>query len=410
MNFDNLKLDELLMIFLNVKGIKGSKPCKIGKDIPDYFSLDTSIKSSNKHKTSYVSPNFDDAERKEFINALNTYYNFEDKKFSAVSKSKIQLTFSNENKISISQLLEIIYNKIMEKQLFYSNLEFSEKYALNAFAFRGSFDLERNYYTTDLHSSRVSSKADLDRFIKILMLTNLNNFLNLNFRELQGEGTIRATQFRINMRYFYETYIEDLKKINPYRYRQFKLNDKAILLNSLHKKNEDVGFLNRIKFYSSYIVGNNHLDRVSIQELREKLNFTDIEQKSTGKKRSNQAKKFAVLSKPDYCASCHGVYENKDRTFKLRNGKFWYFEMHHVISFANKKINTENVDNYVKLCPACHRALTPNRATEELQKSIIKNILYEDKNNDSTLNYVINVQHALHSTESPIDFVYNKLK
>lgn len=410
MNFDNLGLDELLMIFLNVKGIKGTTPCKIGKDIPDYFSLDTSIKSNNKNKPNYVSPTFDENAKKKFIASLNTYYNFDGNKFISSSKAKIQLTFPNENKISISQLLKTIYNKIKTRQLFYNNSEFSKKYALNAFAFRGSFDLQRNYYTTDLHSSRVSSKSDLERFIKILMLTDLNNFLNLNFRELQGEGTIRDTQFRINLRYFYETYIEDLEKINPYRYRQFILNENAILLKPLHKKNEDTGFLKRIRFYSSYIVGNNHLDKLDIHDLREKLNFTEKEQETTDKKRSNSAKDFAILYKPDYCASCHRVYKNKDRTFKMRNGKFWYFEMHHVISFANKKINTEDSDNYVKLCPVCHRALTPNRATEKLQKKIIKNILYENEDNFSTLHYVVNIQHALNSTENPIDFVFNKLK
>ena len=30
------------------------------------------------------------------------------------------------------------------------------------------------------------------------------------------------------------------------------------------------------------------------------------------------------------------------------------------------------LENLVKLCPACHRALTPNRAEESYQKKLLK--------------------------------------
>ena len=77
-----------------------------------------------------------------------------------------------------------------------------------------------------------------------------------------------------------------------------------------------------------------------------------------------------------------------------------------LFSYANENIETENPDNYVKLCPACHRALTPNRAEESYQKELITNIL-EDPD---TLYFVEGVKEYSKSSKTPVDFVYSLLK
>lgn len=413
LNISDLGLKELLFLFLNVKGYKitptgGRKVCKLGNEIPDIFATDTKISNANKQVDSQSEP-FDEDQKKQFVRALNTYYNFENYKFSSPTKAKIEMVFPNNDKLSISDFLGKLYNAIKSKQLEVSSENFSKYFAIAGFAFRGSFDLKLNFYTTDLHSSRVSTKADLERFIKLLILTDLNNQLNLNFRELQGEGTKRDTQFRINLKYFNDMYLDELKKVNPYRYRQFVLNAKPLERKSIKTTEKGLtGFLGRIQFYLKNIVGERDLDQLDIKNLRKRLNFSlnDGEKENKGKKRSNSAKEFAVLSKPEYCASCHNKYSNEERTFKMRNSNFWYFELHHVISFANRDIQTEDPDNYVKLCPACHRALTPRRANEDYQKQIISNIL-EDT---SVLKYVENVEKTMKSTKEPVEFVYELLK
>ena len=51
-----------------------------------------------------------------------------------------------------------------------------------------------------------------------------------------------------------------------------------------------------------------------------------------------------------------------------RNSDKHYFELHHVISFGAKQ-SGDILENLVKLCPACHRALT----LTELKKAIKRN-------------------------------------
>ena len=204
-------------------------------------------------------------------------------------------------------------------------------------------------------------------------------------------------------------YLNELKNVNPYRYDEFIDNQQFLDSKSDENKNGNAGFLERIAFYLDHIVEKkSSLSSSEIKELREKLNLS-IKDKSTKiktKKRSNSAKIFVKLTKPERCASCHKEYPNKDRSFKMRNG-YWYFEIHHVISFANKRIQTEDFDNLVKLCPVCHRALTPNRAEKTYQMGIILNILSDDA---SVLKYVVDVQKKLGDKQKPEDFVYDHLK
>ena len=61
----------------------------------------------------------------------------------------------------------------------------------------------------------------------------------------------------------------------------------------------------------------------------------------------------------------------------------------------------------MKLCPACHRALTPNRADEKYQKQIIKDILYNSKEAN---NYVGNFVKNPNIMEDKVNYVYSNLK
>lgn len=406
MNLETYTLRELLFLFLNVKGVKNNKVLKKDNDIVDYFQTDSRIvlTKADTYKTNPYTPK----RRKENIDALNSYYPHI--AFSSKSNAGIIAKFDNDQGYTLLSLLKSIYDLISQKMLPISIAEFSKDFAIAAFGFRASMDLGRNYYTIDLHRSHMNSKASLEFFIKLLFQTNFNEQLNLNFRELQpdqvDEKANRDTQFRINLRYFYDHYLSELRLVNPFRAEQMNLNQQSILIKNYRKKNDE--FIARIRFYQNEIVEENVANKLDIEQLRIRLNFSQLDNEEDNvKHRDNRAKELAKGTQPDLCASCQNIYANKDRTFEIRDTDMWYFEMHHVISFANRNIQTEVSDNYVKLCATCHRALTPNRAEERYQKHIIENIL---KNRPDALTYVRNVQSAVSDKQTPINFVYSVLK
>lgn len=407
LNIKELDMKELLFLFLNIKGKiseKSKSSCNSGRDVPKIFVAETVVKRSKK-EPSYKHKVFDDDERKKIITALNSYYDFPEK-FYPYGTSSIRIKFENNRKITISKLLQELYDEIIVKLLGLTSEDFSNYFAIASFAYRGSLDFKFNYYSVDMHPSRVSTKQDVNNLLRLTVYIDFNDKLNINFRELQKQGKTKATQFRINLSYFSERFLGELKKVNPYRYEEFILNK-----NSLKSKNDktlkgNADFLRRIKFYLDNIVERKDLNDSDITVLRKKLEFSNENNKKEKKKRSNAARSFAKLAKNDQCAACHKKYSNEDRSFKTRDG-IWYFELHHVISFANRDIQTEDPDNYVKLCSTCHRALTPNRAEEEYQKEIIKNILDDDT---GVVEYVERVKRKKNSKKKNVDFVYNHLK
>lgn len=407
MDLSTYTLRELLFIFLNVKGIKNNKVMKTDDAVPDFFQFDSRIVLTEKD--AYKTNPYTSDRRQENIDALNKYYpniNFESK-----SNFGIVAFFDNENHHTLRQLLQATYDVIAKKLLTVSTVDFSKDFAIAAFGFRASMDLTANLYTTDLHSSRMSSKESLELFIKLLFQTNLNEQLNLNFRELQpdqvDERANRDTQFRINLRYFFDKYYAELKLVNPFRAEQMDLNKQVILLKNYKKPNDK--FIDRIRFYQNEIVEENVDNKLDVEQLRRRLKLSKIDDAEDDevKHRDNRAKELARGTQPDLCASCQNIYRSEDRTFKIRDTDMWYFELHHVIPFANKDIQTEVADNYVKLCAVCHRALTPNRADEDFQKDIIANIF---ENRPEALTYVRNVQDTIHDKKAPVDFVYGILK
>ncbi|AOG30845.1 hypothetical protein AWV72_p011 (plasmid) [Lactiplantibacillus plantarum] len=405
MDIHKLDLKELLFLYMNVKGYKLGKVLKRGDKIPDSFSLETTIRSG---KASYKGNDISSSDFEEMVSSLNKYYDFQELKFSLHS-SKIKLTFNNDHGITLSKFMTFLFDEINKRQLAYTVKDFSKYFAIAAFGFRGSLDFKAKFYTIDIHSSRLSSKKDVEQLMKLVVLSNLDDQLNFNFRELQKQGTVRDTQFRINLRYFYNNYLNDLKNINPLRYNQLIINKELIMTMKIKdtKKGSD-DFLKRLLFYSNHVIESKGLNDLDIVNLRQMLNFSNQDDQDSGKKRSNKAKELAIINSPNFCAACHNMYETKDRTFKIRETNNWYFEMHHVISFANKNLQTESPDNYVKLCPACHRALTPGRADEEYQKELISNILDGSDNNSRI--FVMNIQNEIHDHKETVEFVYELLK
>jgi 5-methylcytosine-specific restriction protein A len=57
-----------------------------------------------------------------------------------------------------------------------------------------------------------------------------------------------------------------------------------------------------------------------------------------------------------------------------RNNRY-YLEVNHVVPFASESKAVDVLDNLVKLCPTCHRALAPHRAEEKLQREIIEKMI-----------------------------------
>ena len=74
----------------------------------------------------------------------------------------------------------------------------------------------------------------------------------------------------------------------------------------------------------------------------------------------------------DICVGCGDKYRIEDRSFKMPRNNRYYFEINHVVAYANDSKAVDVLDNLVKLCSTCHRVLTLGRAYPDLQKEIIK--------------------------------------
>lgn len=111
---------------------------------------------------------------------------------------------------------------------------------------------------------------------------------------------------------------------------------------------------------------------------------------------------YAKLVLDDECASCKDEYPITERTFKYRNSDRFYLEIHHCIDFSADS-TCDQIDNLVKLCPACHRTLTKQRADESYQKMIIQNIF---KNAPSVKEFCLNFTDE----QNVVQFVYDRLR
>lgn len=323
----------------------------------------------------------------------------------------------NDLKYSRINYLNHVYRLIQQARFCYTESEFEEALFMGLFAFRGSIDMNRKLYAVDLLEANVSDDY-VQQLTSLLISSEGIKQLNLNFRELQPEYVEniirRNTQVRVNLRWFYDKYVEAMGKINLYKQAVMRENENQIRTGNINKAVNN-NFIERLLFYKDKIVSSNiKFETLSeskkideINKLRQQLDF---ESKSSAEEtetyRNQNIVNFARAYLPDECVSCKDKYDIKDRTFTRRNSHQPYLEIHHVISFGSEN-NSDVLENLVKLCPACHRALSRNRAEAVYQKELIAKII---NNSPMVDDYLDNFMSDSADPEDKIDFVYEQLR
>lgn len=322
--------------------------------------------------------------------------------FRQVGNTKIEAIISNRNSYSLEEFRHLLYEKILQK-IFITNAgtNLDREIALALFIFRGSADFIYGFYSVDL---KTPSTQFLDDMYKILLSSNdLINRLNLNFREFQPQyiqGVQRNTQVRINLKWFFDNIMVHYPDINDYKYK--------VLLHNHTKLGETKrynAFIERLTIYRENVISR-RLSEHEKEKMREYLNL-EISNTDNGQTvgRNQKIVAFAREAFPDECVGCRNHYNIADRSFIMpRNGRY-YFEINHVVPFANDNKKVDVLDNLVKLCPTCHRALTPGRANETLQREIIHNML---ESRSEVKQFVLAMKNELFAT--PEDYVFNALK
>ncbi len=380
-------LKALITVFFNIT-----------KEENEYILIESSYR-----KSKYASIDLSDKIREENNSLLNSWSGMDFELIDSVHVAKIKKDDSIKN---IDDFITRVYKQIQKEIQLIDEEELLKYILLALFSLRGSADFTTSYYAVDVPKV-VANNFYYEKLLKFITNTDVTKF-NFNFRELQKDysenNKKRNSQIRINLDWFYEKCCVDLESINKYKYNILKENK-----NLIKYKNDNYDFIKRIAYYKNNIL--NKLDKeeeqilnLRIKELRKELGFnTNNGDKIT---RSIKIVKIADALYDDECVSCKEIYDIDKRTFKRRNNDRYYLEIHHVISFASDKQGSDQIDNLVKLCPACHKALTPNRAHEKYQKEIIERIL---SNSDDARRYVENFLDNPQMDEM-IDFVYNKLK
>lgn len=312
-----------------------------------------------------------------------------------------------------SQFITTLYKKIQRKGTeHYTDSEFERVLLLGLMGLRGSADPKTNFYAVDVNRD-IQTDEYLDYIFKLL--TNISDVrqLNLNFRELQQQYKEnihrRNTQIRVNLKWFSELIDYDLSNVNIYKHEILQCLKAEI---SLKREKDDTenGFMERLVIYRNKILNQieendqNQLN-LQVQALRTQLGFVNASDDNMIQNRSSSIVNIAKGLYEDECVCCKDIYPLESRTFKLRNSDRFYLEIHHVISFSSDR-NGDQIDNLVKICPSCHRALTKNRADEEYQKSLIRNIL---KNSPSAKGYVSNFFDDP-TDEKLVNYIYDKLR
>lgn len=323
--------------------------------------------------------------------------------FKICGKITHQIKIENDLGLSLDEIFNKLYQNIQHFLFSYelSELEIEKAFLLAIFGLNGSVDFARNLYAVDINKNILTS-AYFIKYYKLILNINLD-FINLNFRDLQPEFVrgiaMRSTQFRVNLNYFYNTAKDELKKLNPYKYEILENNKEKIKPFAKTTTKDINKMLERFDFYGRFILGKKGIDT---NELRKRLEFDkEIADEKTTKRKQN----IITIAKnylDDECVGCKGVYDINNRTFKTRAGVF-YLEIHHVVPFSIG--NTDVLENLVKLCPACHRALSLNRAEENYQKEIIKNIL---KNSNESKEFSKNISG--YDGDELIEYIYNALR
>lgn len=334
---------------------------------------------------------------------LSSKYGLE---FEQVGKSTLRVRISNPNQISFSDFRERLYlgaaGALAEIP---DGIDLDVEMALAMFLLRGSPDTKFGFYSVDIKNLDPQYAENIQKLL--FSSDKLLNRLNLNFRQLQPQfvaGTnMRNTQIRVNLKWFYDSVMFDNGHLNPYK--------KAVLdknIESLGETRLSHTFEDRLIFFQEKIIGRDYT-KEERDQLRKELKFlTQADEQDDGGEfvaRNQKIIAYARETFDDVCVGCSDEYPIESRSFLMQRNNRFYFEVNHVISYSSDSKAVDVLDNLVKLCATCHRALTPNRAHVELQKSIISKML---NSRDAVATFV--TSRNLTKGLTNVDFVLQNLK
>lgn len=388
---EKLSLELLTSMFFNIT-----------KEDEQYFYLI----SKYDFKIKYANFNFDQNELIEKNNLLLTKWTKSNILFQKDNTHSLKIAKTKEIS-NVKTLVKVLYEIIQFKFLEINDIEKMQEILLfSLFLFRGSFDFSAGFLSVDV--PKILSFPDYYNLIFKILSNSLDNLfvLNLNFRDLQPQFVAnknkRNNQIRINLHWFYNKYIEKTQEINLFKYMILKNNENLI---KSKKITQSYKFVNRLIFYIKNFEKIKSLkNEWEVLKIREELEFNKNKEEFT---RSKALVIMANSILPNHCFSCKDQYNLKDRTFlKNKDIDEYYLEIHHVFPFSNSMLS-EHLDNLVKLCPTCHTALSKNRARENHQKEIIKNILLNSKD---AKKYILQLMNKESTEEEIINFIYENLK
>ncbi len=386
---NNAPLESLLVAFFNAE---------IGLD-GNFYIISTYRQASSKYANGIYLPadSYKDTAQK-----LSAKYGIP---FYIANGTTVESKIINNLRFSQEQFMIKIYETILPKLSNY-NGNFDLEMALAMFVLRGSADFTLGLYAVDIKKPN-HNHSYINNLFKLLLSTDdLMSRLNLNFREFQPQyikGTnIRNPQIRVNLKWYYDNVVL-IENLNEYKTILLRKN-----VPNLGEVRSYNGFEDRLVFYRESVLGHK-LTQPEINALRESLGFTQSEIIATPDNRFGiRNQKIVAYAREvfdDVCVGCGHKYNIEDRSFKMPRNNRYYFEVNHVIAYANDSKAVDVLDNLVKLCPTCHRALTPGRAHEELQKDIIR---HELESRSEVKRFVLSMMPS--NIHSPVDYVYSMLK
>lgn len=342
------------------------------------------IRTVSQYKASkFLDENIYNSSLHPYFDALN--YQSRDRIWKRKSKTSFQIVLENDLNLNNDRFYRLLLRKIMLSPFFMSRILDDDKksFIRGFFETRGSIDTNHPFLAQDYF---YNSELELKRLR--LLMDNFNipeGVFNINFRELQsqfvsGENR-RNTQLRINLFW----YIKNIGLINKYKAKiikeVYKINysqdsDKIFYFECDEPSFTKAMINERLGFYLNTIYGKN-LSNYEIEKIRKDLEF-DEEENDDFKRDANIIRLIRIGTK-DECAACKEIYNIKDRSFRTRKDRY-YTEIHHCISVGKDK-ELDVLENLVKLCPTCHRALGKGSSSDEYQKELIKRILNSNEQN-----------------------------
>lgn len=302
----------------------------------------------------------------------------------------------NDLKFSIDEYINALYANILRLRQSGDDNDFEKALLTAIFVLNGSVDFNHQYYATDIHID-LCTQNYFKKFFMLILNVN-SRFLNLNFRELQaqfvrGENK-RNAQIRVNLAYF----CQNSHTLNPFKTAILQHNKNKIAPLTQSPKST---IFERAELYLTQILGKK---AISTQQLRQRLDFDKDEINKISIGRNVEIVRIAGAVLEDKCVACCDDYDIKDRTFKRRNGAF-YLEIHHNIPYSYDKNQCDVIENLVKLCPVCHKALSKNSSSEDYQKSLIASIL---SHSQEAKNFAQIISQANNDSDL-INFIYETL-